>query len=709
MDIHSTPWEAIKEKALETSNLRADMSVSKSGEVSVIGNPLKTGWRAIKTWTPWRAVWRAVKASCGYAVGETTKKNLKEILERYIRSKVAETVKGENFNESLDEEIKQKVEEIFKTHEQSSSTSELIQRAHLSAMDVINEIQSRTLAPETAPQIIIRQTTKTDQRTTESGLDFAVTVITKAPKVKRMNIAAGGMKGSVLASVYKEIEKDGLLDELEHVAGSSVGSISAACMSCMPAAELEKAEKKITIDSILGESDDPQYQNLVEFDESKGSGPVSYLRNLRYKGTRGLEVINKALAKEVNSYLEELLRKNVDVRSEFGLTEQEAERIKTLRMKFSRRSDPLITFGDLALLHKMNPTRFKDLSIYVYDQQNKRSLCYSSHAESRTEGLPIDIPIVAVVRMSTAHPLAFKAVKTKEGSVMVDGGIATGVASSDLFQQTQQERLEKMKRARSNSDLSAGTSEREESLENAETLYLTFREHGGKILEEVMHGGDVYIPDTRWHRLVSWVTGNKDFRLHKMSDNKTLQDAGLGVLKVVHGDIDTLDFRASKERVAAAQLQAQIRMREQLAARRNQAVAQSYTLAELEGTEEQPGKIQTLSDEVLAAMLREVEENTTLIAAFLAGESLTPEQSKQAQRILYPYFRAMIPIEYRSLPKEDQEAILKALGEKWGTKVEAPTELDGEEKRLVQPLLENFENVRRVVVAEQKKRESSIQ
>ncbi len=575
----SIPWEAIKETALQDANLRADIRVSQKGSVTI--NP----------------AWRAVSAFLGYppVTRKETIKNLKTIFFNYLGSKY-----GLEKGRRLPEDVIQSVNKIFQN--EKASTSELIQQAHLASMGFVDKIVEKTKQTpgESTPSIQVTIAS------TEAGRSV---VITELAKTTEWSLAGGGMKGTAYIEAYEALEAAGMVKDLEHISGASVGSISAACIACgMSAKEFRAASEAITPQCLQQESKNSFFEDLIEFDETQVGA----------RGTLGLEVINQYLANTIRVYLkkvsfEQLWNPNPTedplLAKLDSLESKERTMLSDLKTEFEyHTTNPIITFGHLSILHKLDSEKFKDLSINVFDQTYGKGLCYSSRAASAASEIAfaedaLDTPIVVGIRMSTAFPVAFKPVKIKINGtmhVMADGGIASNIPTPGRKKTIFSEGLNT---ASSSRDVRSLVQNDEPSAENAKTLHFAF--NAGGHLNRVLHQGKLYVSNKPWNRIRSWFAGNSHLSEANMRDNIKLWHGASNVINVYHGDLGTLSFGASKERVAAAQLQAKVRMKEQLALRKDQAIHHTYTFQELEQVITSKEKV---SDEALSAIITEAQK-----------------------------------------------------------------------------------------------------
>lgn len=181
---------------------------------------------------------------------------------------------------------------------------------------------------------------------------------------KNLVFEGGGVKGIAYAGALRIVEKKGILDKIERVAGTSAGAITAALISVgYSPQEIEKA--------------------LDELDFSSFKDDSTLLVNLF------------SLLKRYGWYK--------------GNTFE-----KWLKDMISKKVSPNITFSQLNELKKKDP-KIRDLYVVGTDLNNKRSVIFSKETSP-------NMPIFEAVRISMSIPLFFKSI-SYDDSIYVDGGV----------------------------------------------------------------------------------------------------------------------------------------------------------------------------------------------------------------------------------------------------------------------------------------------
>ncbi|MBX9742337.1 MAG: patatin-like phospholipase family protein [Chthoniobacterales bacterium] len=544
----SDAWNVLTKEALQNKNLSADIRVDESGTATIVKNHY--------------ALWRAIKPWFGYSTPtkEETIENLKIHFTRYVLS--------QPFKEKvvIDEGKFKGILEDLQNNANKFSTSKAIQLAHNEILKLLNKTNAEKKGVDPTPQVVLYSKSENDITVP------SVTIIEPAPDYEEISFSGGGNKGSGYGGAYRVLEESGKLKKLQRVSGSSVGTIPAAFTAVgMNAAEFDQASEEIEALDFMRESKNAEFKKKLKehitFDNSK----------LGHEGTLALEKINKKLIGTAYSYLT-----SIKEEKEWNNLDETLER-PFMSEFFHLLADgftPFLTFKHLALLRKMNPEKFKDLSICVYNESDDKPVFLNSAAyndpdieDSEKEKI-LTLPLVVAIRMSAAFPIAFKPVKW-EGNVMKDGGIIVNNPSS------------KFKRGQYQQNMSKGTSLTAAQLakasrnheDHSKILYLTF-DYGGETYD-VLHQGKIEVARSLGMSLKERITKNFRFRRDKTQENAHLWLSGPNVKVVYHGLLETLSFWASKKRREAAKLQAEIKMREQLAHHQHEATYRTYSLTEL--------------------------------------------------------------------------------------------------------------------------------
>ncbi len=245
---------------------------------------------------------------------------------------------------------------------------------------------------------------------------------------KYIAFSGGGAKGAIYSGVHETLKDSGVLDGIDEVAGSSAGAITASVIA-----------SGITKEDFQYLSQNTNFKDLLGSGTSVPGG-----MKVNAGGEPLEEFIRKAISKNVTDYL-----KNTDVlevcntRIQFvndeltsleGKSDQESlDRVEVLNKQQTvlhsimddggaRLADinkrvqetDKVTFGDLDLLHNLNPVKFKGLVITASKKSNSELMLFSA------ENTP-DVEIAKAAHASSSIPFVFAPVEI-DGVKYVDGG-----------------------------------------------------------------------------------------------------------------------------------------------------------------------------------------------------------------------------------------------------------------------------------------------
>lgn len=594
-----TSWENIKETALQTKNLTADIRVGAgpASNIDVIKGFLGRA-KAFFGFVPTKAA---------------TTENLKAHLSTFFTSKVAQLLPKEP-GASFDDHVKTALEGITSKLEKNinaygSSTSAAIQEAHAEVQEVLFNLKKDFCAqPDSIPQMILF-----DKKNDEGVVvGKQICMIRPAAAYENIALSGGGKKGEVYGSVYEVLSKVGALKELKHLAGSSAGSIPAAGIACgMNPAEFKKAQESLEWYDFFTGSQDADIKKAVSVKAYSMGG----------SGTKFVEKFNAEISTSIRKFLDahgiEKLPGGTTLSDEEGL--QLAELRNNLQAT-NTTNTYMVTFKDLALLRKIAPDKFKELTITGYNATTKEIEYYSTKAEAgkepQEEGK--SMPIATAVRISMALPFFLKSIED-DGQVRQDGGLASNLPVDALDPETRdnkaqvKEFLEQTKAQNENVTagtlLDAGVLPTDVSAGNTreKTLVLAFDKKGA--FSRVAKNTD--FSPTTMDRIKGQIS-NAGYYFSNTADKIKLWHAGPNALNVLHGELGTVSFLASQKTIDASQLQAKTSTWDWAAARQDQATYEVFDLEKL------PVMMKSMSNVELEAM----QQNPNKVIADAACDEL---------------------------------------------------------------------------------------
>lgn len=212
------------------------------------------------------------------------------------------------------------------------------------------------------------------------------TLIAPAPPIKNIAIAGGGAKGVILTGVVEAFDTyktsaGTFREQIENIAGSSIGAITAALIaSGMSAERFIEVTHNTDFKKMLGKGIGP-----VRLD---GNPILTFLRT-HLKESIGNHLRNLFEADELSAITREAIEARLQHLPESD-REAVAKGIEGVIREAEKEDvdDVRITFGMLHSLHRMDPRVFKDLTVTATCKHNGQ-LCYFD--ASRTPDLDIAI------------------------------------------------------------------------------------------------------------------------------------------------------------------------------------------------------------------------------------------------------------------------------------------------------------------------------
>lgn len=493
----------------------------------------------------------------------------------------------------------------------------------------------------------------------ESG---TVSVIRQASQIENLVFRGGGAKGVGTGPALIEMERAGMLSSLQRVSGTSVGGLVAICLASGHSAEQMQGR--------FGDMDMPKFKGkpenfealypTVQIEIGRGARMASNVSDkFGNHGGGALQILDQTSAGSVASYLQTNWRTEAFQAKLAAQPPEVALRLgQLLEQNFATdRTNQMITFRDLHILHTIDPSTFKELTLTGFERGETNATKYFD-----VNSTP-DMPIALAGRISMSIPGVFGDVHYDMGDgpkVFQDGGAGNnlpsevmhqGVTSSGNLgeaQATPEANAKTMLMVFAEGDSGQGR------LQVAETISRTMATKGltfddvtaqvgkklGKSKEWVMAAcqGELQLTKKQADALgkifglndkekKSLSVGTKVYStMHdgepkaggliksmkryftglmsggegaNIIDKQKTKDAGPNSFVVFHGDLGTLDFTANSDRREFAKLQAQLKALEQIDVRQNQAVLVEY------GLDQALECFQSLNDAERAALVKE--------------------------------------------------------------------------------------------------------
>ncbi|MET4579549.1 patatin-like phospholipase family protein [Ottowia thiooxydans] len=467
------------------------------------------------------------------ALSQTVPSSQRDNLREREQDLMQEILEG-SFNQTMDAAVARGDGKIAQ-----AALFKAIARANEQAQDALMELQSHSLRArlvdqplyDERPQIVVRA-------------DQSLQLIRPAPRIENLVLRGGGAKGVGNAPALVEMENAGLLSGLKKIVGTSVGALTAVSIA---------SGQDITAFSALADGlDMTKLRNEpARFDARYPGIDVNW--RVGFHGGRTLELLDEVSATSVSTFLNQnwntaqFQNKLALLRSRVG--DKAVARLECLRKQDfqANRADQMITFNDLALMRELDPAKFKELVLTGWDDTNDGMTYFNAQTTP-------SMPIAVAGRISMSFPIVFKSVTLDPGDglgkrTFVDGGVGSNMPTEVIMGHLSGRDLEQAR---------------------SRTAIMTFDDNGEAY--DVMHRP----PEARngfmdW--ILSLLSGNPGYGQSATADKAKENDMGPSAYVIFHGDIGTLDLRASPERVEKAKLMSTLKTLEQIDQRQGQAYA----------------------------------------------------------------------------------------------------------------------------------------
>ncbi len=349
-----------------------------------------------------------------------------------------------------------------------------------------------------------------------------IVVMRSAPPLENLVLRGGGAKGIGNAPAIRALANLGKISELKTIVGTSAGALTAVSLAAgMSAKEYQQLANETDMTALLSspKSFAKKYPT-VQLGASQQGTWVGKLTSLGFEAGNALETLDRSSAKSVATYLN---RHWGDIRSKpewANMTPANQQRLEALKTQNfdTDRTRQMITFGDLHLLHQLEPSKFKELVLTGFNASAGKSVYFSADTHA-------DMSVALAGRISMSIPVFFKPVELLVDGVpqsFVDGGVGSNMPSEVITKGLSDDALGEV---------------------NAKTLLMTYDEGGTAY--SIMHGSK-----SKLDGLTGWLS---KFFTNTEADNQKIHQAGQSVLPVFHGRLETLSFLASSKQVEDAQ------------------------------------------------------------------------------------------------------------------------------------------------------------
>ena len=405
----------------------------------------------------------------------------------------------------------------------------------------------------------------------ENG-EAGINLIRRAPNLENLVLRGGGAKGVGLPTTLMELKQAGMLGNIQHFAGSSAGAMTASMLAAGISPEKVDELLSETPPKVLTSTDANFHEHYPMYQGVKRTGMQT--------GGNIMKMIDQELTKSVVNYLQQEHPDRASLADpQLGLSEKDIGRLESLRDQDldtcfdADRSGRMITFRDLHLMNKLNPDKFKELTLTGCDRATKETFYFDAKSQPNLE-------IALAARISAGLPPIFQAVSLDLGSVygvrtLIDGGISSNMPDEAIF----------------------GNVPKGEEVDpnlRAKTAVVGFADDAnGDEAYRIMHGikppkppgvlqsssvkgaaGAIgrKITSTATAGLFKLVVPQSTPQALKKDEN-SLHNAGPNAFVSFHGELSTTSFSATQAQIFDAKTHARVKILEQIEVRTHQAYA----------------------------------------------------------------------------------------------------------------------------------------
>ncbi len=444
------------------------------------------------------------------------------------------------------------------------------------------------LQKEAAPKAVMRTAPQV-----YAAKDGTISLLVSAPKIKNIALAGGGASALMMPHALVELGKP-FFDDIKSIAGCSSGALVGTMLaSGLSPAELDARIDQNLLPSLLGTV--PSFGALypmVTFQSEKLYASFSslmacigrmfvmktFVGSWQKSAQSFIQTLDQWSSESVTLHLKkpDIWKKVEAAHANGQLNAKERNRLVFLKNSVwfdkpstakTSRTEYMITFNDLALLHRIEPAIFKELTIVS-----------SKIDENQTEDAPSplvftkktfnaketpDVPIAIAGRASMSMPLYFQDC-WYSGASYQDGGMISRIPA-EIFVPLNNEK-----------------SRSENASAQAETIVVAFANRSyKKDMNRILYQKPV--PGqykTLTNKVVQWFLNYPTYPESVAQDNHKLYDMGPNVRTINNEGIDTFDMHPSKKQIDAAKKLASINMQKQVELHKNEAYCQSFNNVE---------------------------------------------------------------------------------------------------------------------------------
>jgi predicted acylesterase/phospholipase RssA len=461
----------------------------------------------------------------------------------------------------------------------------LLMQANTAALQQLSALK-RQYPANTTPQVSVQ--------------DGKIVIAKAAPKVESLVLQGGGGKGAGYPPMLEEMQKAGILKDVNLLVGTSIGALNASCLACGGLAD----ERQILQMSVMKEGFDAgdfkkkypgvTFENPSPWIENPKKKLLKKVSNALPSCAGQMAKIDaltaSSVANQLKGYSEDELATQLTVKlskldddalAKMGLAgattdviEQQvqklAKKVKNQDFGASDRTTQMITFKDLAMLHQLDPANFKELTITGWEGTGADG--HEVYFNSKDFA---DMPVALAARISMGLPV-FAPVYWEGRGPFFDGGLGSNApveATPGL------DDFYKGKDPADAEEQLKGDVPLEVQQAMAKTMLMTFDDEG-KGDRNLFGEGRKNAAPSGGEKVTVIGSGIQPKYVGTLTDDATkAYNGGVNTLEVYHGNLGTLALGplASAEATEYAENMSRMKGLEQLDQRSDQAVALTCT------------------------------------------------------------------------------------------------------------------------------------
>lgn len=253
----------------------------------------------------------------------------------------------------------------------------------------------------------------------------------RPPVCKAAVFSGGGARGVAYAGMIDAMSaKEGFIEGLTHVSGSSAGAMTASLLAIgMSAENIKKIILELNLKNLM---DRGRFSFRAKGDRFRNALDIAYmlqldehLQKISPNKTLPPEVIR--LKEKIQAYKQALEAQGLDIKNLDALLElsKDSKKVKQIDKVFlNTPKKDKITFSDVNALKRILPNTIKNLTVTVTNQTTNQLEIYNQTSQES---------LAETVQISGAHPLLFIPRKDSKGHLKADGGILDNMPAEALI------------------------------------------------------------------------------------------------------------------------------------------------------------------------------------------------------------------------------------------------------------------------------------